>query len=99
VPHFTKDLKAPRKPINARAESVTSSGMFRGAFAARRCLLPASAFYEWQVTPAGKLSYAIVRADGSPLAFGGLWEGWRAPDACTSSSSSPHITTASPRSC
>jgi len=33
VPHFTKDLKAARKPINARSETAASSGMFRGALA------------------------------------------------------------------
>jgi putative SOS response-associated peptidase YedK len=38
VPHFTNDLKEARKPINARAETVATSGMFRGAFAARRCI-------------------------------------------------------------
>ena len=43
VPHFTKDLKEARKPINARAETVATSGMFRGAFAARRCIVPARA--------------------------------------------------------
>jgi putative SOS response-associated peptidase YedK len=40
VPHFTKDLKACKRPINARAETVASSGMFRGALAGRRCLVP-----------------------------------------------------------
>ena len=81
VPHFTKDLKAARKPINARSETVATSGMFRGAFAARRCLVPADAFYEWKVLPDGtKQPYAIARRDGRPMAFAGLWEGWRSPD-------------------
>ena len=48
VPHFTKDLKTARKPINARSETAATSGMFRGALAARRCLVPAEAFYEWR---------------------------------------------------
>jgi putative SOS response-associated peptidase YedK len=48
VPHFTKDLKACKRPINARAETVATSGMFRGALASRRCLVPADAFYEWR---------------------------------------------------
>ena len=48
VPHFTKDLKACKRPINARSETIGSSGMFRGALAARRCLVPADAFYEWK---------------------------------------------------
>lgn len=80
VPRFTKDPKGGRRRVNARAETVITSGMFHGAFAARRCLVPASAFYEWQVTLSGKQPYAIARADGTPLALGGLWEGWRAPD-------------------
>jgi len=80
VPHFTKDLKAARKPINARAETVATSGMFRGALAQRRCLVPADAFYEWRAMKDGKQPYAIARRDGQPMAFAGLWEGWRAPD-------------------
>ena len=54
IPHFTKDLKAARKPINARAETVASSGMFRGALERRRCLVHADAFYEWRAMPDGK---------------------------------------------
>jgi putative SOS response-associated peptidase YedK len=80
VPYFTKDLKAARKPINARAESVATSPLFNAAFARRRCLVPASAFYEWQKIAGGKLPYAIARADGHVMALGGLWEGWRSPE-------------------
>jgi putative SOS response-associated peptidase YedK len=80
VPFNTSDLKSARKPINARSETVATSPMFRAAFARRRCLVPAAAFYEWKATPAGKEPFAITRADGDPLAFAGIWEGWRAPD-------------------
>jgi len=80
VPHFTKDLKEARKPINARAETVASSRMFGSAFAARRCIVPAGLFYEWRTVGAAKQAYAITRADETPLAFGGIWEGWRSPD-------------------
>lgn len=80
VPAFAKSLKDARKPINARAETVASSGMFRAAFAKRRCIVPASAFYEWRADPGGKAPFAIARADGEPMAFAGLWEGWRSPE-------------------
>jgi putative SOS response-associated peptidase YedK len=80
VPHFTKDLKACRKPINARSETAATSGMFRGALQSRRCLVPADAFYEWKGVADGKQPYAIARRDGEQLAFAGIWEGWRAPD-------------------
>src|ERR1700712_1476106 len=80
VPSFTKDLKAARKPINARAETLSASGLFRVALGRRRCLVPASAFYEWKTTPDGKVPHAIARADGELLAFAGLWESWRVPE-------------------
>ncbi len=80
VPSFTKEAKAARRPINARSETVASNGMFKAGFARRRCILPADAFYEWRANPAGKEPFAIARADGAPLAFAGLWEGWRDPD-------------------
>ena len=79
VPHFAKDLKAAPKPINARSEDVGSSGMFRGALAARRAIVPADAYYEWRATATGKQPHAIARRDGAPAALAGLWEGWRAP--------------------
>ncbi len=80
VPHFNTDAKGGRKPINARGETVATSPMFRSAFAARRCLVPATAFYEWHAEGAGKTPHAIARVDGGVLAFAGVWEGWRAPD-------------------
>jgi putative SOS response-associated peptidase YedK len=80
VPHWTKDPPKTKHPINARAETVATSGMFRGAFAQRRCLVPADAFYEWQATEGGKQPYAIARQEGQPMAFAGLWEGFRWPD-------------------
>lgn len=79
IPHFTKDPKGGRKPINARAEAAATSGMFREAFAMRRCIVPAAAFYEWRKT-GEKQPFAFARQDGQPIALAGLWEGWRDPD-------------------
>jgi putative SOS response-associated peptidase YedK len=81
VPHWAKDPKAVRMTINARAEGLASTPMFRDAYRrGRRCLVPADLFYEWQVTDGAKLPWAIARADGQPMVFGGLWEGWRGAD-------------------
>jgi putative SOS response-associated peptidase YedK len=79
VPYFTKDLKKARKPINARSETVATSGMFREAFAKRRCLVPAPIYYEWRDDPDGKTPFAVARVDGEPVAFAGIWEEWRSP--------------------
>jgi putative SOS response-associated peptidase YedK len=68
---------APGKagPINARAESVASRPTFREAFRSRRCIVPASGFYEWQATgEKTKQPWYIYRADGEPLLMAGLWE-------------------------
>jgi putative SOS response-associated peptidase YedK len=77
VPHWAKDLKVGSKMINARAETVATMSAFRDAFKARRCIIPASGFYEWQKTGDAKQPYAIV-PEGEPLfAFASLWENWR----------------------
>ena len=83
VPYFTKDLKKARKPINARSENVAKSGMFKAAFADRRCLVPAPAYYEWRDDPDGKTPFAVARIDGEPVVFGGIWERWKSPEGET----------------
>ncbi len=80
LPHFTTDPKAARRPINARAETVRALPLFRSAFAQRRCLVPATAFYEWRAVADGKQPFAVARVDGAPMALAGLWESWTAPD-------------------
>lgn len=85
LPHWTRDEKTARRPINARAETVATSAFFRGAFAARRAIVPADAFYEWKregdhKQPPHKQPYAAARADGAMLAMAGIWEGWRGAD-------------------
>ena len=51
--------------------------LFKEAFARRRCLVPATAYYEWRHDPSGKTPFAIARADSEPVALGGMWETWR----------------------
>lgn len=81
VPHWTKDLSEARKPVNARAETVTTIPMFRDAFLHRRCLVPVEAFYEWQPQEkAAKQPYAVARVDGDPFALAAIWEAWRGAD-------------------
>ena len=50
-----------------------------GLVKSRRCIVPASGFYKWQQTPAGKMPLYIYRADGAPLALAGLYTFWRDP--------------------
>jgi putative SOS response-associated peptidase YedK len=81
VPTWAKDIKMGMKMINARAESVATSGAFKTSFAKRRCIVPADGFYEWQAVEgkAKKQPMYITRADGKPIAFAGLWSVWKDP--------------------
>ncbi len=73
VPWFSKAMpKAPH--INARAETVHRTPLFREAFARRRALIPATGFFEWQKRADGKQPYRFRRQDLEPFAFAGLWE-------------------------
>jgi len=76
VPHWAKDPGIGNRMINARSETAAKKPAFRDAFRHRRCLIPATGFYEWEKRPGGKIPHWIRREDGSPLALAGLWERW-----------------------
>ena len=77
VPAWAKDIGVGTKMINARGESVAEKPAFREAMAHRRCLVPATGFFEWKGTPGRKQPFAITLPDRPLFAFAGLWETWR----------------------
>jgi putative SOS response-associated peptidase YedK len=78
VPSWSKDAKGGARMINARIETVTAKPAFAKAAAARRCLVPALGYYEWQqLDGGGKTPYFLHDPDGRLLAFAGLYELWR----------------------
>ena len=78
IPYWSKDGKPSFSTINAKAETVTTSPVFRDAMKRRRCLVPAEWFYEWKKTgEKTKQPYAIGLENGSPFAFAGLWDRWK----------------------
>jgi len=79
IPAWSRDETIGHRLINARSETLAERPAFREAFKHRRCLIPASGFYEWQRTGSRKQPYAIRRRDGGLLAFAALWECWRHP--------------------
>ncbi|MBK1621320.1 hypothetical protein CKO42_23465 [Lamprobacter modestohalophilus] len=80
VPFWSKGPDNRYSMINARAETVASKPAYRAAFAQRRCLIPADAFYEWQPSKDGKQPFAIRRKDRTPFAMAGLFEHWQGDD-------------------
>ncbi len=77
LPFWAKDESQAARMINARCESIGEKPAFRSAFRSRRCLIPASGFYEWQKLGGEKLPYHFSLKDKDLFAFAGLWEQWR----------------------
>lgn len=83
VPHWAADPSVGARMNNARAEGIGEKPSFRQAVRKRRCLIPASGYYEWQARtgPDGKpfkQPWYISPSDGRPfLAFAGVFEAWR----------------------
>ena len=74
VPSWSKDVSIGSRMINARAETVASKPSFRGPFRHHRCLVPASGFYEWKTTSAGKQPYYFTSAEGPLMGLAGIWD-------------------------
>ena len=76
VPHWAKELSIGSKMINARCESLIERPAFRQAIRTRRCIVPATGFYEWATTADGRIPHYITMRDGSPFSFAGIWGPW-----------------------
>ena len=76
VPSWAKDVGIGARLINARAETVSDKPAYRAAFRARRCLVPANGWFEWQRAGRSKQPWFVALADGSPVSFAALWERW-----------------------
>lgn len=80
VPNWSRDPAVGARLNNARGESLRDKPSFRDAWERRRCLVPASGFYEWHADGRIRQPYYISSRAGEPLALGGLWESWRTPE-------------------
>jgi len=80
VPGWTKNDRPAQPLANARAESLVAKPSFREAFRSRRCIIPASGFYEWESVDRTKKPWLFRWRDEQPFALAGLWETWRRTD-------------------
>ena len=94
IPHWAKDEKFAYHTINARAETVDRKPAFREAFRKRRCLIPATGFYEWQKVGKYKQPWNIRVKERELFAFAGLWEHWKGPGGRTIESCTILVTVA-----
>ncbi len=80
IPAWVRDPREFSLVINARAESMEDKPAFRDALRNQRCIVPASGYFEWHTRPDGtKQPYYVTMADGSPMAFAGLYSTWSGP--------------------
>jgi putative SOS response-associated peptidase YedK len=76
IPSWAKDDTMASKMINARSETAEEKPSFRTAFKKRRCIVPASGFFEWKSGEKRKIPFYIYPEDGEMMALAGLWEVW-----------------------
>jgi putative SOS response-associated peptidase YedK len=75
VPRFAKDPAIGHRLINARSETAARRAAFRDALRFRRCVVPATGFYEWKKVGRVSQPYA-VRPRSAGIGIAGLWEEW-----------------------
>jgi putative SOS response-associated peptidase YedK len=63
IPHWANDPKIGSKLINARSETVNEKPSFKDSFTRKRCLIPASGFYEWKKEGSKKQPYLFQMSD------------------------------------
>ncbi|MFM8953491.1 MAG: SOS response-associated peptidase [Planctomycetaceae bacterium] len=76
VPFWADDTEIGRRMANARSETAATKPAYRSSFRARRCLIVADGFYEWQTRNGKKQPYYIRLKSAQPFGIGGLWDRW-----------------------
>lgn len=80
IPGWVKDATQAAEirsmTLNAKAETVFEKPSFRNAIKKRRCIIPATGFFEWKEWNGKKYPYFISLKNEEIFAFGGIWEEW-----------------------
>ena len=83
IPSWVKSKEAADEfrayTLNARTETIFDKPSFRSAIVKRRCLIPASGFFEWQTIGTKKYPYYISLKNQEIFSFAGIWESWEEP--------------------
>ena len=79
IPHWAKDEKIGYKMINSRAEKVAESRVFKSSFQKKRCLIPATGFYEWQKVGKVKKPMHVRFESRDIFSFAGIYSHWKSP--------------------
>ena len=81
IPHWTT---APdRAIINARSETLAQKTSFKQAFRSRRCIIPATGFFEMLRSPGANTPMLISMNTGEPFGMAAIWQPWQDPHGRT----------------
>jgi putative SOS response-associated peptidase YedK len=82
VPGWAASLSVGSQMTVVKSETVATSRPFAPAFQQRRCIIPVSGFYEWEIIPGQKVKqpWHIFPSQATVFSFAGLWETWTTPD-------------------
>lgn len=78
LPSWVKDPQDFSLIINARSESVLQKPSFKSAIRHRRCIIPATGFYEWHRNGTIKTPYYIKPKDQEVVGYAGIYETYAA---------------------
>lgn len=76
IPFWAESVKTGYSMINARAESLSKKRSFRDPFRSKRCVIPASGFYEWTRSGSVKIPHYITQKSAPLMNLAGLYEQW-----------------------
>ena len=79
VPRRAKDIRSAHPVINTRAETLAEKPSFAPLLKNKRCLIPASGFFEWKKEGTRKIPFYISLPDQPLFAFAGLYDEWHDP--------------------
>ncbi|MCE7735124.1 MAG: SOS response-associated peptidase [Candidatus Heimdallarchaeota archaeon] len=76
LPHWSPEKTSSKKMINARSETIWQKGAFKHSIAKKRCVIPASGFYEWKEDKGKKIPYFFYLEDQDVMPLGGIYDTW-----------------------
>lgn len=78
IPHWVKNESKAEEikkfTLNARAETIFEKPSFKTSVISRRCLIPATGFFEWQHRQKEKIPYFIFPRSKKIFSFAGIWD-------------------------
>jgi putative SOS response-associated peptidase YedK len=96
VPWWAKDAAIGQKMINARAETLAEKPSFKSLLFTRRCIVPATGFYEWAADEKRKIPMHFRLKSGALFGFAALWDQWTPPNGASGEMETFTIVTTTP---